>query len=96
MSTVAFLIVLNSGLDAALPFLIARSLDSLEGATANLSETIWQRTAWLIVAILLSGAFSWTFNYFRQRYTTRVVGDVVLALRPGRVRRSAGSRYVLL
>ena len=80
MSFVAFLIVFNSGLDAALPFLIARSLDSLEGA-ANLSESIWQRTAWLIVAILLSGAFSWTFNYFRQRYTTRVVGDVVLALR---------------
>jgi ABC-type multidrug transport system fused ATPase/permease subunit len=80
MSFVALLLFLNSALNAALPFLIARSLDSLEGA-ANLGETIWQRTAWLIVAILLSGAFSWTFNYFRQRYTTRVVGDVVLALR---------------
>ncbi len=80
MGVVAGLIVLNSLMEAAFPFLIARGLDQLEGA-ADLSGTIWQRTAWLIVAIFLSGFLSWTFNYFRQRYTARTVGDVVLKLR---------------
>jgi ATP-binding cassette subfamily B protein len=80
MSGVAALIVLNSLMDAAFPFLIARSLDRLQAA-ADLQETIWQRTAWLIGAIFLSGALSWTFNFFRQQYTARTVGDVVLKLR---------------
>ncbi len=80
MAGVAGLIVLNSVMDAAFPILIARGLDQLEGA-ANLGATIWQRTAWLIGAILLSGALSWIFNFFRQKYTARTVGDVVLKLR---------------
>ncbi len=80
MAIVAGMIVLNSLMDAAFPFLIARGLDQLDGA-ADLGETIWQRTAWLIAAILASGALSWTFNFFRQRYTMRTVGDVVLKLR---------------
>jgi len=82
MSFIAVLIVLNSVMDAAFPFLIARSLDRLEGtATANLNVTIWQRTAWLIAAIFIAGGLSWTFNFFRQKYTARTVGDVVLKLR---------------
>jgi ABC-type multidrug transport system fused ATPase/permease subunit len=80
MGMVAGLIVLNAVMDAAFPFLIARSLDRLQGAT-GLSETIWQRTAWLIGAIFLTGVLSWTFNFFRQQYTARTVGDVVLKLR---------------
>jgi len=80
LGVVVGLIVLNSVMDAAFPFLIARSLDQLEGA-ADLNETIWQRTAWLIVAICLSGVLSWTFNYFRQKFTARAVGDVVFKLR---------------
>ena len=80
MALIAAMIVLNSLMDAAFPFLIARSLDQLEGA-ANLEETIWQRTAWLIVAIFLSGALSWIFNFIRRKYTSRTVGDVVLDLR---------------
>ncbi len=80
MSLVALLIVLNSIMDAAIPFLIANSLDRL-GGVADLNVTIWQRTAWLIAAVFFSGVFSWTFNFFRQRYTARTVGDVVLQLR---------------
>src|SRR5690349_12064555 len=80
MGTIAVLIVLNSLMDAAFPFLIARSLDRLEGA-ADLNVTIWQRTAWLIAAIFVSGILSWSFNFFRQKYTARTVGDVVLKLR---------------
>ena len=80
MGGVAALIMLNSIMDAAFPFLIARSLDQLD-SKAGAGAAIWQRTAWLIAAILLSGALSWTFNFFRQRYTARTVGDVVLKLR---------------
>jgi ABC-type multidrug transport system fused ATPase/permease subunit len=80
MGIVAGLIVLNSVMDAAFPFLIARSLDRLEDTT-GLNQTIWQQTAWLIAAIFLSGVLSWTFNFFRQKYTARTVGDVVLKLR---------------
>ena len=80
MAVVAGLILLNSLVDAAIPLLIASSLDRLEGA-AHLSVSIWQQTAWLIGAIFLSGVLSWTFNFFRQKYTARTVGDVVLKLR---------------
>jgi ATP-binding cassette, subfamily B, bacterial len=80
MGTIAIMIVLNSVMDAAIPFLIARSLDQLESAT-DLNVTIWQRTAWLIAAIFISGLLSWTFNFIRQKYTARTVGDVVLKLR---------------
>ena len=80
MGGIAILIVLNSLMDAAFPFLIARSLDQLESAT-DLNVTIWQRTAWLIAAIFIAGVLSWTFNFIRQKYTARTVGDVVLKLR---------------
>jgi ABC-type multidrug transport system fused ATPase/permease subunit len=80
MVLIAVMIGLNSLMDAAFPFLIARSLDRLEGA-ANLQETLWQRTAWLIVAIFFSGVLAWTFNFVRRKYTARTVGDVVLELR---------------
>ncbi len=80
MGSIAGLIVLNSVMDAAFPFLIARSLDRLQGVS-GLNQTIWQQTAWLIAAIFLSGVLSWTFNFFRQKYTARTVGGVVLKLR---------------
>jgi ABC-type multidrug transport system fused ATPase/permease subunit len=77
---VAVLIVLNSVMDAAFPFLIATSLNRLEG-TPDVGGSFLLQTSWLIVAIFLSGVLSWTFNFFRRKYTTRVVGDVVLKLR---------------
>ncbi len=80
MALVAVLIGLNSAMDAAFPFLISMGLNQLETA-ASLNQSIWQRTTWLIVAILLSGGLAWTFNFFRQKYTARAVGDVVLELR---------------
>src|SRR5690606_29822602 len=80
MGLVALMIVFNSLMNAAFPFLIAQGLDRLEGA-ANLRETIWQQTAWLIVLIFLSGVLSWVFNYVRRKYTAETVGDVVLDLR---------------
>lgn len=80
MGVVATMIVLNSLMDAALPLLIARGLDILT-TTPNLREEIWQHSWWLILAIFCTGALSWSFNFIRQRYTARTVGDVVLDLR---------------
>src|SRR5436305_2243894 len=75
MILVAVLIVLNSGLDTAFPILVARSIDTLVSARAL-------QTALLLVSfVLLLGVLSWTANLFRQWYTARIVGDVVLQLR---------------
>jgi ATP-binding cassette, subfamily B, bacterial len=75
MLFVALMIGLGSLMDTVLPVLLARAIDTIARAR-DLSG------AWLLVtAILLSGVLAWTFNFFRQWYTARVVGDVVLHLR---------------
>ncbi len=78
MGGVAGMILLNSLMEAAIPILIARGLNGIDQVGA---AEIWQRSGWLIGAIFLSGVLAWTFNFVRQRYTARTVGDVVLALR---------------
>src|SRR5438876_9062372 len=75
MLFVALLVVAGSLLDAAFPILIARSIDTL------LSAHAFQIALLLVCFILLSGGLSWTFNLFRQWFTARSVGDVVLHLR---------------
>ncbi|MBX3012322.1 MAG: ABC transporter ATP-binding protein [Caldilineaceae bacterium] len=80
MGIVASMIVLNSLMEAALPLLIAYGLDILT-STPDLRTEVWQRSWWLIIAIFLSGALAWTFNFMRQRYTAKTVGNVVLDLR---------------
>src|SRR5215472_5298933 len=75
MNAVAVLVVLNSLLDTALPILISKSIDTLV-ASKTLSSV-----GMLIAIILVTGILSWTCNFFRQRYTARSVGDVVLTLR---------------
>src|SRR5690348_16642705 len=72
---VAVLVVLTSLLDTAFPILVSRSIDTLVLARA------WQTALWLVGFILLAGVLSWTCNLFRQWYTARAVGDVVLQLR---------------
>ncbi len=78
MGGVALMILLNSLMEAAFPILIAWGLDGIDQAN---NGSIWQRSGWLLGAIFLSGALAWTFNFIRQRYTARTVGNVVLALR---------------
>ncbi len=75
MVAVAALIILSSLLDTAFPILISYGIDVVEA-----SRTV-QTIALLITAILISGVLSWTCNFFRQWYTARSVGDVVLNLR---------------
>ena len=75
MAFVALLVVLNSLVDTAFPLLVSRGLDLLIASKALQTVTV------LIAAILAAGILSWTFNFLRQRFTARSVGDVVLGLR---------------
>ena len=74
MLFVAVLVLLNSLMDTAYPLLIARSLDTLA------ADRSLQTIAILVAVILVTGIFSWIFNFLRQRYTARSVGNVVLNL----------------
>src|SRR5205823_3523810 len=74
MLFVAVLVVLTSLMDTAFPLLIARSLDIITSAQSA------QIIGLLVATILITGSLSWTFNFLRQRYTARSVGNVVLSL----------------
>ena len=67
--------VLSACLDTAFPILISNSLDTLGGSQAL------QTAIWLVAFILITGVLSWFSNLFRQSFTARAVGDVVLKLR---------------
>ena len=75
MSLITILVVLNSLLDSAFPLLVSHSIDSLS------STQVLQTVVWLVSFILLAGVLSWICNLFRQRFSARTVGDVVLQLR---------------
>ncbi len=75
MLLVSTLVILTSLLDAAFPILIAYSVDTMVTSLAL------QATIWLIGLITLATTLSWTANLFRQWFTARAVGDVVLQLR---------------
>src|SRR5579859_3077800 len=72
---VTVLVVCSSLLDTAYPLLLSRIID-----TMVLSKAM-QTALPLIGFVLLSSILSWTCNMFRQWYTARAVGDVVLQLR---------------
>jgi ABC-type multidrug transport system fused ATPase/permease subunit len=76
MILVAAMIVLNSLADIALPLLIARGVDAVIGDTFS-----WTAALIFMGALLLTGALAWIFNFIRQTYSARAVGDVVLQLR---------------
>jgi ABC-type multidrug transport system fused ATPase/permease subunit len=75
MTVVAATVVLNSVMETALPLLIARGIDTVSGGT-NLTTA-----AILVGTILVSGILAWVFNYVRQAYTARTVGNVVYDIR---------------
>jgi ATP-binding cassette subfamily B protein len=76
MLLVAATIALASVADAVLPVLISRGIDSLSTPAAFRSTITW-----IVVAILISGVLSWTFNFIRRYFTARAVGNVVLQIR---------------
>ncbi|MFK7803691.1 MAG: ABC transporter ATP-binding protein [Anaerolineae bacterium] len=75
MLFVSGMILLNAVMDVVLPVMLARSIDTLAADFTNRAAAI------LSAIILTAGALSWCFNYLRQAYTARAVGDVVLQLR---------------
>jgi ABC-type multidrug transport system fused ATPase/permease subunit len=75
MLATAGLVVISSVMDAVFPLLIARSIDTLVLSRAM------QTAIWLVALILLAAVLSWTSNMFRQWFTARAVGDVILQLR---------------
>ena len=79
MATVAFMIVLASTVDMAIPILISRGIDSLVTPTGEPSGVAV--LLGLGGTVLVLSCLSWAFNYVRQSYSARAVGDVVLALR---------------
>ncbi len=81
MVFVSAMIFLDALMGALLPVLLARSLDALGTDPTSLGTGLWRQTGWLLVAVLLAGVFAWTFNFLRQWYTAKAVGNVVLNLR---------------
>jgi ABC-type multidrug transport system fused ATPase/permease subunit len=75
MLLVSLMTLLASLLDAALPILISRGIDVF---TASRGVAV---IAIIAGVILLAGGLSWVFNFVRQAYTARAVGDVTLQLR---------------
>ncbi|MEE9615675.1 MAG: ABC transporter ATP-binding protein [Anaerolineae bacterium] len=75
MLLVALMIALGSLLDTGVPILISRGLDLLlENPTSRLLGV-------LAAGILGLRLFSWLFNFVRQTFSARAIGDVVLQLR---------------
>ena len=75
MLLVAVMITLNSVTTTAGPILVAMGVDILaENPTTN---AIWLMSG----GVMLMGASAWLFNYIRQFWSARVIGNVVLKLR---------------
>jgi len=75
MVVVAIALALNSAAGTAGPILISRAID-LVAQKPEITVMLF-----LSLAVIALGAAAWLFNYIRQWYTARVVGDVVLELR---------------
>lgn len=69
------MIVLNAVMDMVLPVLISQGIDEITGNQATTAINT------LVFLILAATVLSWCFNFVRQWFTARSVGDVVLQLR---------------
>lgn len=75
VALVAAMVVLVSFAATVTPILISRGIDRLS------SDPALQLLFGLAAIVTILGIVSWMFNFIRQRYGARAVGDVVLALR---------------
>lgn len=75
MLMVAGAVVLGTAAEAAAPFVISSGIDMLEGNPAA------QVALALAGGVALLRSMGWLFNYIRQSFSAKVVGNVVLALR---------------
>jgi ATP-binding cassette, subfamily B, bacterial len=75
MALVAGMVVLAALTETVIPFVISRGIDALAGnASAQLALALGG-------GVLVLGSLGWLFNFVRQSFSARAVGDVVLALR---------------
>jgi ABC-type multidrug transport system fused ATPase/permease subunit len=75
MMLVAMMITLNSVAGTGSPILISRAIDLMA------QDPRVENMLLLAGGVLLLGVSAWVFNYVRQLFSARVVGDVVLKLR---------------
>jgi ABC-type multidrug transport system fused ATPase/permease subunit len=75
MAVVSLMVVLISLASTITPILIAQAVNNLAG---NLQLQLIIGLAGIVTVL---GALGWVFNFVRQTYSARAVGDVVLALR---------------
>jgi len=71
----SLMLTLNSAAGTAGPILISKALDLVK------QDPSFQAMLLLSLGLLMLGVFAWGFNYIRQVFSARVVGDVVLKLR---------------
>jgi ATP-binding cassette subfamily B protein len=71
----SLMLTLNSAAGTAGPILISKSLDLVKKNPSIHALLL------LSLGVLLLGIFAWGFNYIRQIFSARVVGNVVLNLR---------------
>jgi ATP-binding cassette subfamily B protein len=75
LALIALTLFLTALLETSLPVVIAWSVNALSGElTAGL-------IAGAVGVVAAAGVGEWVLNYFRRRLLTRVVGDLILALR---------------
>ncbi len=80
MLLVSASIVLASASSAALPILLAAGLDGVV-ASGEEGAGLFRRALPLVIAVLAAGGLAWVFNFVRQWFSARAVGNVVLNLR---------------
>ncbi len=71
----SLMLTLNSAAGTAGPILISKALDLVK------KNSSFHVLLLLSLGVLMLGVFAWGFNYIRQVFAARVVGDVVLRLR---------------
>jgi ATP-binding cassette subfamily B protein len=71
----SLMLTLNSAAGTAGPILISKALDLVK------KDPSFRALLLLSLGVGLLGVFAWGFNYIRQVFSARVVGDVVLKLR---------------
>jgi ABC-type multidrug transport system fused ATPase/permease subunit len=71
----SLMLTLNSAAGTAGPILIAKALDLVK------EDSSLRILLFFSLGVLMLGVFAWGFNYIRQVFSARVVGNVVLRLR---------------
>ena len=71
----SLMLTLNSAAGTAGPILIAKALDLVK------EDSSLRFLLFFSLGVLMLGVFAWGFNYIRQVFSARVVGNVVLRLR---------------